>query len=167
LEFNLEGISLNAQTYVEGYTVVLIEKTVVSTQNVTLTHEQAAQALYSYKTLEIKYQAPLGTKTIQCPLETIADDWSWDWNASWCQLIPIAYRNGNVKIFASVMEELNLHGHISIGTIYEAWMKFGLIQRLYFNFPEHMNLKRNLSGPLQNIISIYSAFQLKQALTSV
>jgi hypothetical protein len=122
---NLEGISLNAQTYVEGCTVILIEKTVVSTQNVTLTHEQAAQALSSYKTLEIKYQAPLGTKTMQCPLETVADDWSWDWYASWCQLIPIAYMSGNVKIFASVIEELNLHGHISIGTIYEAWMEFG------------------------------------------
>jgi hypothetical protein len=122
---NLEGISLNAQTYVEGCTVILTEETVVSSRNVTLTHEQAAQALSSYKTLEIKYQAPLGTKTMQCPLETVADDWSWDWYASWCQLIPIAYMSGNVKIFASVIEELNLHGHISIGTIYEAWMEFG------------------------------------------
>lgn len=122
---NLEGISFNAQTYVEGYTVILTEEIVVSTQNVTLTHEQATQALSSYKTLEIKYQAPLGTKIMQCPLETVADDWSWDWYASWCQLIPIAYMSGNVKIFASVIEELNLHGHISIGTIYEAWMEFG------------------------------------------
>jgi hypothetical protein len=124
---DLGGIRLNAYTCMEGHTVILSEETVVNDQNVTLTREQAIQAFDGYKTLEIKYQTPPEMKTIQCPLEKVAEDWEGDWYASWCWLIPISPLDisGNVKVFASVIEELNLHGHISIGTIYEAWMEFG------------------------------------------
>jgi hypothetical protein len=122
---DLGGVRLNTYTYVEGHTVILSEETVVDSQNVTLTREQAIQAFDGYKTLEIKYQAPPEMKTIQCPMEKAAEDWTWDWYASWCWRIPFSHTGENFKIFAGVVEELNLHGHISIGTIYEAWMEFG------------------------------------------
>jgi hypothetical protein len=76
---DLGGVRLNAYTYVEGHTVILSEETVVNDQNVTLTREQAIQAFDGYKTLEIKYQAPPEIKTIQYPLEKVAEDWTGDW----------------------------------------------------------------------------------------